>query len=1029
MPSISITWFLDLVDPTLPPAPLEIPALENYTATEITAAVDKLVQGAIRRPYGILGERKTLDAFDDTMDAAAGVFILTPEAPFYVVQLGTRRLNDTVTGVVTDAASLYEAISNTGRRVRPLESVTSLGNARTALLALEGAGASRSSAFEDITQTPAFQRFDRHTSRFLDDSANAIKVGTEIVQTPVQARKSLGSLVSTVTAAFQDAQRRVGLLYAGIDDFNALNLPALLAQGVITKTRTVLEERITQLETLTPSQRLEFLRETVLDVLAGKAVVRGFGSLSRSGTFVLIEGEGVPFADADHPGTAALVQSTIGDPYSILTGGDELTFLVDGGPDTTTIPVQKSFIAKVEGVVAEPFEITGTNDTLLIGVTGFSNLSVTLTTGAARTIAQICTNINAAIGIGGQPLIAEPYFNPEKFSGVVNAINASGPNIDFVSTSGDWEDLNVVPGDQILITSGAMTGSLFDVDVVAGDTIECTLFSGSASNATGITALVGPAARFLRIRISDAGALNAVDTSRSISILSTSDDAAATLGLVTGIVVTSRRTRADEIASSINSSANSSIAGVARVEAEAVFIEVDPLNGRCDPNDSTKIISTLFRATGTITVGGTNASLTLAGAQTAGVELFTRATIRSSPTAADVGAFGYVAFVSDFNVNITFTTSVTVGAVEVEFGQSLGLSDLVPPARDTVIRIASPSPVAGDYRTLSPLDNPMEARIDRPLPITSTTGGQGLSFSIQVSQFRVDFRSLSTLTDSELSISGSAQGKFFTSPPGTGVGSTPFVLLASDPKVLGAGDVLELYSGQYNEPELSFSIIGFERGQQLLELDGGVPNGFSPLDFSLDIEVPFARIRKVQRNNYDDLKVQLGLWLALPVNDANYFSELNRLLNPVIVNTNPTLAAVNSAKLHVQSLVQALQQLQTVLLSYQVDTVPQVDTLIDSFLSRGSDRAVDTLLEGRFTEFFGYNSEEVSYLGNALERLRDVSRLDLPVRRTARKEVIDQELSLGEFEEPDFEFDQSDTQDISEPDIPGQFVEVPGSNF
>jgi hypothetical protein len=51
-------------------------------------AVEKLVQDAIRRPYGILGERKTGDAFDDTMNAAAGVFILTPASPFYVLLPG-----------------------------------------------------------------------------------------------------------------------------------------------------------------------------------------------------------------------------------------------------------------------------------------------------------------------------------------------------------------------------------------------------------------------------------------------------------------------------------------------------------------------------------------------------------------------------------------------------------------------------------------------------------------------------------------------------------------------------------------------------------------------------------------------------------------------------------------------------------------------------------------------------------------------------------------------------------------------------
>jgi len=266
-------------------------------------------------------------------------------------------------------------------------------------------------------------------------------------------------------------------------------------------------------------------------------------------------------------------------------------------------------------------------------------------------------------------------------------------------------------------------------------------------------------------------------------------------------------------------------------------------------------------------------------------------------------------------------------------------------------------------------------------------------------------------------------------PPAEALGSTNYVLLENDPKILELGDVFEFHSGQYQEPETEYEIIGFELGQTLLEVSPVIPNNYIEFDFEFSIDTPFARIRKTQRNNYDAFRRQIGLWLDLAVNNGQYAKDLTRVLNPLIVNTNPTPSAVNTAKLHMQTLAQALQQLQVVLDSYQVDVVPQVDALIDSFLSKGSDRAVDTLLEGRFTEFFGYNSEEVSYLGNALERLRDVSRLDLPVRRTQRRAVIEQELTLSEFEDPDFEFDQSDTQDTDEVDIPGSFIEVPGSNF
>lgn len=1033
MPSSSLTWLLDVPVPVLPDAPVEIPDQNNYTDAEVSTAVSKLVQGAIRRPYGILGERKTGTTFDDTMDAAAGVFILTPESPFYVVLLGARRLFDAVSGVITEAVDLLAAVEATGRRVKPLTSLTSLGNARTALLALENAAAARSSAFEDVEEAPAFQRYERHTDRFLDEAASNIRVGTNIVQTPQEARKSLGNLVSAITESYQDVLRRVRLLQGGIDNYNSLNLSSLLAQGVMSRARGVLEDRIEQLETLTPSQRLEHLRDTALDVLAGKAVVKGFGSLTRSGEFVVLDGVAVSFTDADHPGTAAVVESSLLDPFIIVAGADQLTFTLDGGPATLTIPIQRSFLARLDGTAREPFNIVvNVNDQLDVDVLDAGDVDVVFTPGAARTAAQICDDFNAAVG--SEPVVAETFLAPEKFVGVVN-VTGTDPNMVFTSIGGSasFVTLGVAVGDGLIVQTGTMAQVYFIVSARTATTISATRSGpGTGVVEAGVTISVGPPGRFVRFRIADGDEVASLTISRSLRIDDdTGDPAAVTLGFLPNMEVASRRTRAEDVANSVNASAASSVAGVPRVVATVEFVPstfqgTNTLTGRSEPGDASKVVSTLYRVRDAVSTaaGPSPAIFAVSGAASAGVVVGDILTIRGSIDAGDVGLRGTITVVSDTEVRATMNGSVTLTTgLDLEFGRDIDIN------KEQVVRVLSPSPLEGDYRVLDDAVNRSEMVLERPLPLFTGQGGQGITFNFQVGAYRVDFASTTTTTSSQLQMSGTAASRFFLSPPAIDIGSTPFVLLPSDPKVLGVGDRFEVYSGQYNEPELSFAIIGFERGQQLIELDGQLPNSFLELDLSTNVPTPFARIRRVARNNYDVFKVQLGLWLDLSVNGSNYFRDLNRFLNPLIVNDNPTLSAVNTAKTHVQSLISALQQLQLVLNSYGVDPVPQVDTLIDSFLSRGSDRAVDTLLEARFTEFFGYNSEEVSYIGNALERLRDVSRLDLPVRRTARKEVIDQELTLSSYEDPDFEFDQSDTQDVNEPDIPGQFLDVPGSNF
>lgn len=1031
MPTVVLSWLLEVPVPELPPAPPDVPSRDNYTDAEVSAAVGKLVQGAIRRPYGVLGERKTLDTFDDTMDAAAGVFILTPNSPFYVLLLGSRRLSNLIESAINTAADLLAAIENTGRRVKPLTNITSLGNARTALAALESASSSRSSAFDEITQAPAFQRFQAHTDRFLKDAAASIRVGTDIAQTPQEARQRLASLVSSITKVTQEVQRRARLLSVGVEDYNSMNLPALLAQGVISRARGVMQERIDQLEPLTPTQRLQHLRDTTLDVLASKAVVKGFGSLPKSGTFIPIEGGAKTFSDATHLATSALVQSELLDPYPVVVGKDVLTFTAEAGDAVLNVPLSKAFIAHLDGTAREPFVFDANTDFLDVDSEGHGDVDVTFTNGS-RTAAQVRDQFNAQVTT--EEIICETYLLPTRFVGQVN-ITGTDPNMVFtmIGTGTSFITLGVEVGDGLIVRTGSNYEIYFLVSARTSTTISATRSGpGTAVVQAAQTIEVGAPGRYIRFKVTDAAAEQAVIEQRYIRI-DTEDavEAHTVLGFVKGQTSRCRRVRADELALSINSSPLSSALGVPRVRAVPVFVPSSfqgqtTLKGRTETTNSTVVVSTVFRVRDGVTtnIGPTPARFAVSGAATAGVAVGDTMTIRASPDDGDVGVRGTVTQVTDTEVRANMNAPITLlSGLDLEFGRTVNI------ARDQVVRILGASPLTGDYRAFGELPNPTEMDIDRPLPIYIAQGGQPVTFEMQIGAFRLDFESLDRSVDSQLEVGGTGAVLFFNAPPALNIGSTRYVLFEKDPKVLGVGDRLELYSGQYQEPEHSFGILSFEQGQKLIEVDGEIPVSWIDLDFSTEITTPFARIRRIARNNYDEFKVLLDLWLALPLQDTQYFRDLNRFLNPLIVNDNPTAAAVNTAKLHVQELAQALNQLQVILSGYEVEPVPRVDTLIESFLSKGSDRAVDTLLEGRFSEFFGYNSEEVSYLGNSLERLREVARLDLPVRRTARKEVVDQQLTMAEFEEPNFEYDQSDTRDTDEPDIPVPFVEIAGGNF
>jgi hypothetical protein len=190
---------------------------------------------------------------------------------------------------------------------------------------------------------------------------------------------------------------------------------------------------------------------------------------------------------------------------------------------------------------------------------------------------------------------------------------------------------------------------------------------------------------------------------------------------------------------------------------------------------------------------------------------------------------------------------------------------------------------------------------------------------------------------------------------------------------------------------------------------------------------PYGRVRKLRKDNYDELKEGLENWFAQPEAVAGrYFGELRRLLNPLIVNKNPTASDVGAAVNHLFDMQNHLTNLRTYLGAYAAPRVEEVDRLLETYQQHGSERANDLLIEGSFSTFFNLTQDEASYTGDLQKAIRDVNLNDLPQRRVGRNpggEVIDQ------YEEPDFEYDFSDTDNEEDIPVPGSLTEYVDSAF
>lgn len=304
----------------------------SFTADEVQTAVESLIRGSIRRPYDTLGTRRLDVTFNDMQEAAAGVFLLHQKAPFYILSLGALRLNELVASEAEQVEALIDAVVATGNRVFPVTDISTLSNAQVALQELEGAVDARSSGFQDITKVPAFVRYKSNLDQFLLDAGSNVKLNGEVVQTPQQARANMAGLLTTLRFTHQEVIRLAKLLSSGMSDYGTVNLPALVAKGVISRARELLSSHVDELSAQTPEQRLEDLRQVVLNLLAQKAVVKQFSSFSAPSSTLFIEGTGNVYSDATHLVTPASTSLGVGGPFNIVIGRNIVDVFLDNGP-------------------------------------------------------------------------------------------------------------------------------------------------------------------------------------------------------------------------------------------------------------------------------------------------------------------------------------------------------------------------------------------------------------------------------------------------------------------------------------------------------------------------------------------------------------------------------------------------------------------------------------------------------------------------------------------------------------------------
>lgn len=1017
--------------------------MSDYTQAELDTAIEKLVRRDVRFQYDSLGTRRLDVTFGDLQDAAAGVFTSNQAAPFYVVKLASNHLDDLLVAEIASIDTLIDQVRATGRNVLPVTHLSPLENARVALSDLSNAVGNRESSLQDIRDVPAFKRFKSNTARFLNDSGKNIKSGGSIVSTPGEARARLKPLALELREQQEDVLEKAALIQGALSSYESLELPARTSHSIITNARNVLQDRLDELNALSETERLNIIRDVTLDLLAARAVVEGFGSLNSIGTFIVLDGEGQPFADTLHPATTAKLTSDKYGPYTIYNTKHQLHVQVDGVYDLALQP-QGSVVPRLDVLrtTPDPYEIDVSRNSWSLRLVGGGGVNLIMTTGTQE-VWELVADLNADLGpvVGdAQGWKAELRFLPQKGSSIVDIDPLPLGFWQLVLASGqEWDDFGVIGGDLVLIKdpASAADGTLLAVSGTTGPTAVCAPVYplAVATVETGIVVEFGASSSIIyQLYLTTPELQQALDERESYIMEDVEADSMQNIGIQTGVTLTARRTRAPLVTDSLNISSSASVLGTARAKASHAFIAtIHTGKGRSEPADPLRVALYNFRGSAVVdSSGGGSTTFTVSGLQDGEIQVGETLVVRETPHEDDFELYGTVTsvvgttVVASLDLTDVLPTPIPY-SVLLEVGDSLSS---MPSEPTLIISEASVMDGVYDVDVLGP--TPLDLVLVRPIPDYLAVGGEPIFFtSGQLGQYQSVFESLSTGLDSAVEVvagDNDLSDSFF-SVLRKEYGTTAWFQLPEWPVDISEGDQLEIYNLNYATPDFIATIVSLEEDNKLIRISPEVSVSQVARSFTVGSMVPFVRIRRMQKNNYGELSVAVEAWLGLQNNDLLwYFRKLDAVLNPLVSTTNPTLAQVNDATLLLGSLSATLTSLRTTLSTYDTFVVPEVDTLLNSYLEEGADRASDVLASADFVTFFGLPLDEASYAGAVQVAIREVDKMDLPIRRDNRQsgEGIVRDTVIAQYNDVDFGFVAEDVNPEEDIDIPEYSDNLPG---
>ena len=939
--------------------------MANFTETELESAVTKFVKEDVNTERTDLGPLSTSYTFSEARELVASTLVFDPSAIFYLLSLAANRVNQDVIQALDYLDDIIIAIDEVGGDTTTVTQTSLLEDAAAALIEVER-------TIEDRNAIAA-RPFDRYTQAldvFTNNSLtpNVRRLGPgfpdtyEIVRPPQQAQSSIKTNIAELRDLHVVLLAEASQLTEALSEFLEANLPLASIQNTVPKVRNDLRSIKSAFDAATRDGAIEITRDAFLSIQAGRAVITNLTSISDPREARMASSAtSSDRAEASYPcssSTPAEVSSEKGAPF-YLTDTTNLAYVkVDGSVvQVATIDVPERGI--LVGYVGETFDIHDAG-------------AAEMTSGSAG-----------------------PYTVP-----------ASPDNVFDVYVDG--------VGYRATLTSGSRTAAQ-----VAAEVNAATLIAGgpgtfddvaTASDDAGSLKLSHDTAGENTLILGDAAALNVAlgftneqeavgqDANNELRLV-TQDSVSTTVSLTNGLARTAAQGAAGSSASPYFEG------GTETLETDSGTIEVVTITSSVFGEDSQLKIESL-----TATQESAVETLGFSEGQEDRGEY---ASLRSIKNALDT--------VSGIEVELTEETLQSGnGGTAVDDGGSPKLrlpwgTITASPTDSDTLRITNGANIGWYLISAVSLGGAYdEITVTRPFPVMTGVEAQNQQWELHRDRFTI--RSLSMDVDSQIEVEdGVDSGHVYLGlPTAPVIGSVSGVKIKEGTKLLNftredvvAGDILT-FSGPTYTTEHTVTAVTYDGYQ--VEVTPEVPGDLSGHEYT--VEGSGARA-------YDQFIQQLLDWFTDVLEPSRYTTnilELERTLNPLLVNKNPSAALIGTARTAANNLRNVYSQtspylgLTEILAGFTTLVVPRIDALLDMLRERGLDRAHDLLLLGEFTEFFSAGKDGSSYGGNLLEKMRSIAQNDVPQGRGTEFENADDRL-LGSYAGTDSEYDFSDQDD------------------